>query len=46
MVLYSPLGIAEIASATGFSSQSRLTEAFVRVFGETPGQTRKAHRPG
>lgn len=45
MVLYSPLGIAEIAAATGFSSQSRLTEAFVRVFGETPGQTRKAHRP-
>lgn len=41
LVLYSTLGFAEIAAATGFSSQSRLTEAFVRSFGVTPGQTRR-----
>jgi AraC-like DNA-binding protein len=44
MVLYSSLGLAEIARATGYSSQSRLTEAFVRNFGTTPGQTRRAWR--
>ena len=34
--------IAEIAHATGFSSQSRLTENFRRVIGMTPGQFRRS----
>jgi AraC family transcriptional regulator len=34
--------IAEIAHATGFSSQSRLTENFRRVTGLTPGQFRRS----
>lgn len=41
LVLFSSLGLAEIAVATGYSSQSRLTEAFVHNFGTTPGQTRR-----
>lgn len=44
MILNSPVGFAEIAAATGFSSQSRLTEAFVRNFGMTPSETRRASR--
>lgn len=44
MVLYSSRGLAEIARAAGYSSQSRLTEAFVRNFGSTPGKTRRAWR--
>ena len=44
MVLHSPMSLAEIARATGHSSQSRLTEAFVRHFGSTPGQTRRDWR--
>ena len=43
-ILYSSLGLAEIARATGYSSQSRLTEAVVRNFGTTPGLTRRAWR--
>jgi AraC family transcriptional regulator len=42
MIVSSPLGLAEIAQATGFSSQSRMTEAFVRTFGVTPGRVRAA----
>ena len=34
--------IAEIAHATGFSSQSRMTENFRRVTGLTPGQFRRS----
>jgi AraC family transcriptional regulator len=34
--------IAEIAHATGFSSQSRLTEIFRRMTGLTPGQFRRS----
>jgi AraC family transcriptional regulator len=41
LVLYSSEGLAEIARATGYSSQSRLTEAFVRNFGSSPGKTRR-----
>jgi AraC-like DNA-binding protein len=34
--------IAEIAHASGFSSQSRLTENFRRVTGLPPGQFRRS----
>lgn len=44
LVLHSSMSLAEIARATGHSSQSRLTEAFVRHFGSTPGQTRRDWR--
>lgn len=34
--------LAEIADGTGFSSQSHMTTAFVRAFGVTPGELRRA----
>lgn len=38
--------IAEVAYATGFSSQSHLTETFKRHFGVTPGAYKRAHNHG
>ncbi|HVT15181.1 MAG TPA: AraC family transcriptional regulator [Thermoanaerobaculia bacterium] len=35
------LPLAEVALATGFSSQSHLTRAFKRLIGETPGRYRR-----
>jgi len=40
----STLSLAEVASETGFASQSHLNSAFVRVFGCTPGEARRAAR--
>ncbi|WP_226627533.1 AraC family transcriptional regulator [Alloyangia pacifica] len=37
-----PMGLAEIAAATGFSDQAHLTRAFRAAQGETPGAWRKA----
>jgi AraC-like DNA-binding protein len=37
--------LAEIALATGFSSQAHFTTAFRRVTGHTPGHWRRQHRP-
>ena len=37
------VSIAEVAYATGFSSQSHLTETFKRHFGVTPGAYKRAH---
>lgn len=38
------LALAEVASETGFASQSHLNNAFVRLFGRTPGDARRDAR--
>jgi AraC family transcriptional regulator len=38
------LPLAEVASETGFASQSHLNSAFVRVYGCTPGEARRQAR--
>lgn len=40
----STLPLAEVASETGFASQSHLNSAFVRFYGNTPGQARRKAR--
>lgn len=44
LIVISTLPLAEVASATGFASQSHLTSAFVRQYGCTPGETRREGR--
>jgi AraC family transcriptional regulator len=44
LIVGSGMPLAEVASATGFASQSHLSSAFVRHFGNTPGQARRAAR--
>lgn len=44
MLSSGPESIAEIAYATGFSSQSHLNWAFKRHFGVTPGAFKRQHR--
>lgn len=44
LIATSALPLAEVASATGFASQSHLNSAFVRHFGRTPGEARRATR--
>jgi transcriptional regulator GlxA family with amidase domain len=41
MIRDTRLPLIEIAEKVGFSSQSALTHAFRRFFGETPGQMRR-----
>ncbi len=41
MILDTKIPLIEIAEKVGFSSQSALTHAFRRFYGETPGQLRK-----
>lgn len=45
LVLHSGQPLADIAEASGFSSQSHMTTAFVRVLNATPGEIRR-NRPG
>jgi transcriptional regulator GlxA family with amidase domain len=40
----SPLSLAEIAFATGFSSASHFSRCFKKRYGQTPGSLRVAHR--
>jgi AraC family transcriptional regulator len=40
----SPMAIAEIALATGFSSQAHMTTALRRALGVTPARLRAMHR--
>ena len=42
LVLGGQLPLAGIAEEAGFSSQSHMTTAFVRAFGATPGDLRRA----
>jgi AraC family transcriptional regulator len=44
LIVTSTLPLAEVASATGFSSQSHLNSAFVRRFRCTPGDARREAR--
>ena len=44
LIVESGMPLAEVASAAGFASQSHLCSAFVRHFGETPGNARRAAR--
>jgi AraC family transcriptional regulator len=44
LIATTALPLAEVASETGFASQSHLTSAFVRRFGCTPGEARRAAR--
>lgn len=46
LVRQSPLSIAEIAFATGFSSAGHLSRRYLEAFGEPPGAHRKARSPG
>jgi AraC family transcriptional regulator len=41
LIVTSTLPLAEVASATGFSSQSHLNSAFVRLYRCTPGDARR-----
>lgn len=41
----SPLSVAEIAFATGFSSASHFSRRFREAFGRSPAEARAAHRP-
>ena len=41
LIVGTALPLAEVASATGFASQSHLNGAFVRVYGCTPGAARR-----
>jgi AraC family transcriptional regulator len=41
MIRHTPLGLAEIALAAGFGSQSRMTTTFAREEGVTPGRLRR-----
>ncbi|WP_111493430.1 MULTISPECIES: AraC family transcriptional regulator [Marinobacter] len=43
LLLQSTLPLADIACQVGFSSQSALTHAFRRQYGETPGRMRRLH---
>ncbi len=43
LLLETSLPLAEIACQVGFSSQSALTHAFRRQYGETPGRLRRLH---
>jgi AraC family transcriptional regulator len=45
LVVDTELSLAAVASATGFSSQSHLTSAFVRAFGVPPGKLRRMRVP-
>lgn len=45
LVRQSPLSVAEIAFATGFSSAGHLTRRYAEVFGEPPVATRKGRMP-
>lgn len=42
MIACTGLPLAEIALASGFASQNRMTEICVRQFGVTPGRLRQA----
>jgi AraC family transcriptional regulator len=44
LILSTTLALAEVASDTGFASQSHLNNAFARRYGCTPGQARRAAR--
>jgi AraC family transcriptional regulator len=44
LIVTSTLPLAEVASATGFSSQSHLNSAFARVYRCTPGDARREAR--
>jgi AraC family transcriptional regulator len=44
LVVDSLLPLAQVASETGFASQSHFSNAFVREFGATPGQARRDAR--
>jgi AraC family transcriptional regulator len=44
LIVTSSQPLAEVASATGFASQSHLTGAFVRCYGCTPGDARRNAR--
>lgn len=44
LIVESTLPLAEVASATGFASQSHLSGAFSRAFGSTPGAARREAR--
>jgi AraC family transcriptional regulator len=44
MIATSTTPLAEVASATGFASQSHLTSSFVRRYGCTPGDARRRAR--
>jgi AraC family transcriptional regulator len=44
LIQSSTLPLAEVASATGFASQSHLNSTFVRFFGRTPGDARREAR--
>jgi len=44
LIVTSSLPLAEVASATGFASQSHLNGAFVRVYRCTPGDARRQAR--
>lgn len=44
MLLETDLGLAPIAYATGFSSQSHMTTAFTKLRGRTPGTYRQRPR--
>lgn len=44
LIVTSSLPLAEVASATGFASQSHLNGAFVRVYRCTPGEARRQAR--
>jgi transcriptional regulator GlxA family with amidase domain len=42
-LLVQGLALAEVAYATGFSSQSHFTDRFRRIIGVTPGAYRQTH---
>ena len=44
LITTSSLPLAEVASETGFASQSHMNSAFVRVYGCTPGDARRNAR--
>ncbi len=43
LLVQTPMPLAEIAGQVGFSSQSALTHAFRRFYGEPPGRLRRLH---
>jgi AraC family transcriptional regulator len=41
LIATTAMPLAEVASATGFASQSHLSDAFLRRYGRTPGAARR-----
>ncbi|HPQ97108.1 MAG: helix-turn-helix domain-containing protein [Thiothrix sp.] len=46
LVRHSTLALATVADATGFSSQSHLTQRYRETFGMTPAEDRRRHQGG